>query len=63
MTNKHDHFHELFINCLLTTCFWRTAPKNDQSGQNFEMLVLVDRGKQTGKAERFVLIHFSQLTN
>ena len=61
MTNKHDHFNELFINCLHTTCFWRAAPKNSQSGQNFEMLVLVNKGKQRGKAEIFVLVHFSRL--
>ena len=52
--------NSLFI-CLHTTCFWRAAPKNSQSGQNFEMLVLVDRGKERGKAKRFLFVHFSRL--
>ena len=52
--------NSLFI-CLHTTCFWRAAPKNSQSGQNFEMLVLVDRGKERRKAKRFLFVHFSRL--
>ena len=36
MTNKHDHFNALFIRLPANNMLWRTAPKNDQSGQNLK---------------------------